>query len=523
MLLMIGLTSLPYFLAATSAPAGARFSGVLSNPVDFNSHLAKMQQGWRGDWRYSLLFTSEPHDAVFLQTFYVALGHVARLTGGALEGVYHGARVLFTALMVWALWAFLRHYLPPRQAWWALLLTLFSGGLGFLLYFFAPALAREVAPIELWLSDGYTFLAAYSFPHFAVGIAMLASALLLVERWTRGKPGSLLALLLVTLGIGIVQPFGLPLVDLILVIGVGWRVLRGQMRLVNAVRGLFLVGVAHAALLGYSFVVLYGFPVWRDFTAQNITLSPLPIYYGLGYAPLLFPALGGLALIVRRREGRWLLPITWLLLVVLLLYAPLNTQRRYTLAIQAPLAALAVYWAAEAGLPALRRRLRGRATLVLILYAALSSTSTLLFVQAQIAQVADHADPTVYTSADMQAAWQWVRDNTSPSDVFLAAFESGGQIAGQTGRRVMLGHWIETIHFLRKREQVRQFFDPATPDEQRAALLRDQHITYVWYGPFEHDLVEGAPGAWSPANSPAFSPVFEGATITIYRVLLRDS
>ena len=45
---------------------------------DYDSHLAKMQQGLNGSWLYGLLFTAEPHQPILLQTFYVGLGHVAR-------------------------------------------------------------------------------------------------------------------------------------------------------------------------------------------------------------------------------------------------------------------------------------------------------------------------------------------------------------------------------------------------------------------------------------------------------------
>lgn len=513
MVLMLVVTNLPFLTALVSAPVGATFGGALSNVIDVHSHLAKMQQGFRGDWQNVILFTSEPHEPVWILTHYQALGHVARLTGLSVPLVYNLARVFFTAVMVWAIYAFLRRYLEPRGAWWALLLTLFGGGVGFVLYFIAPEMAREVAPIELWLQDGFMYLAVVTFPHFAIAITLLLISLVMIERWAEDKPGSLLVLLFTTFGISIVQPHGLPLIDLILIGVVGSRVLRGQMNFVRALRGLIVIGVFHAAIIGYPLVVLYTFPVWREFTAQNVLPSPAPIYYLLGYLPMLLPALGGIVIIIRRREERWLLPILWLALVCLLLYAPLSTQRRYTLAIQAPLAALAVYWMAQVGVPWLRRRLRGRATLVLMLYGAVCLMATALMVQAQMIAVADKADRLVYHTDDQRAAWDWISANTTPTDLFLSSFEAGGQIPAYTGRRVMLGHWIETVDYPRKRAAVAAFFDPATPDSERWALMSEQGVHYVWYGPDERAL-----GAWSPAAIPLLRPAFESATITIYRV-----
>ncbi|MBX3082635.1 MAG: hypothetical protein KF716_13440 [Anaerolineae bacterium] len=580
---MVVLTSIPYLVALFSAPSGTSFSGVIGNWVDFNSHLAKMQQGYRGEWLYQILFTTEPHSGALLQTYYVALGQVARITGLSLVVTYHLARIICTALMVWAIWGFLRHYLTENQAWWALLLTLFSGGVGYLLYILAPAMTAEVSPIEFWLQDGYMWLASFSFPHFAAGIALLLLAMLMIERWAEGKPGSLLTLLVASLGVGIVQPFGLPLVDIIMLIVILWRVLRHQpetkLTLAHAIVGGALVAIAHGALLGYDFVFLYKQPVWAEFTVQNVTLSPAPIYYLFGYAPLLIPALltiirliinklrlstitrrksevivpmtaarppgSDFALIINKSRhtpnpvdrtpnevalapqgstefarndrlklwDRWLLPILWIVFVAVLLYAPLNTQRRYTLGIQAPLAALTVFWFVEVGIPALRRRFRRRTNHILIIYGAISTLSTLLVLLLQLHVTADTHDRTVYYTDDMFAAWQWVRDNTYPYDTVLGSFQSGGQLVAQTGRRTVLGHWIETVDYLHKREEVSQFFDPQVPDSWRWKFMSQQGVSYLWYGEEERRL-----GTWSPSSIRLLNPVYENSSITIYRV-----
>src|SRR5262245_18445167 len=97
--LTITLTTLPIVVGAFSAPSGTTFSGVILNLQDYNSHLAKMWQGARGSWTYQLLFTSELPEGVFLQTFYIALGHVARWTGLSFDLTFQIARVICVALM----------------------------------------------------------------------------------------------------------------------------------------------------------------------------------------------------------------------------------------------------------------------------------------------------------------------------------------------------------------------------------------------------------------------------------------
>src|SRR5258708_10591087 len=262
-----------------------------------------MRQGARGAWLYQVLFTAERPQPLLLQTFYVALGHISTPFGV----IYQIGRIVCIALMVWAIWAFVRRYLPRDAAWWALLLALFGGGLSFLLLLIRSAreLTINVSPVEFWFLDMYTFLASFASPHFAAGIALLALAFTALDSWTQGSSG-LLILFLASLGIAFIQPFDVILIDGALVIVAVWRTRCRQIESVHALIGITLIGIAHAAIIGYDWIALYHFPVWQSFTEQNITLSPPPIYYVLGYAPTLLPALGGIVLAVRRRDTRWL-------------------------------------------------------------------------------------------------------------------------------------------------------------------------------------------------------------------------
>src|SRR5262249_46460342 len=105
------------------------------------------------------------------------------------------------------------------------------------------------------------------------------------------------------------------------------------------------------------------------------------------------------------------------------------------------------------------------------------------------------------------------RDNSYPYDTVLASFQSGGQLVGQTGRRTVLGHWIETVDYQHKRDEVSQFFAAQTPNSWRWEFMSQQGVSYLWYGDEERKL-----GTWSPTSIPLLHPVFESPSVTIYRV-----
>jgi len=50
---------LPYLVAARSGGEELVFGGFLLNPIDGNSYLAKMQQGYAGTWRFTLPYTAQ--------------------------------------------------------------------------------------------------------------------------------------------------------------------------------------------------------------------------------------------------------------------------------------------------------------------------------------------------------------------------------------------------------------------------------------------------------------------------------
>ena len=98
--LLILLALLPYLLAYEIAPPGERFMGILVNPFDGQSYLAKMRQGASGSWLFNLTFTPEEHTPVFLYTFHIFLGHLSRWLALPVEPVYHTTRLIGSLFML---------------------------------------------------------------------------------------------------------------------------------------------------------------------------------------------------------------------------------------------------------------------------------------------------------------------------------------------------------------------------------------------------------------------------------------
>ncbi len=274
------------------------------------------------------------------------------------------------------------------------------------------------------------------------------------------------------------------------------------------------VALAHGLVVACDWAAFNSHPVWQAFAAQNLTLSPPPVYYLLAYFWLLIPAGIGLASLRRADNERWLLPLAWVILVALLLYAPLPTQRRFLMAVQAPLAVLAARGLEEGRRLWLARGRRIASWQLLLTGALLFSTVThALFILSAVLLANPVERPSLFLDGDTLAAQAWLREQPADSVVF-STFERGGEIAAFTGRRVYLGHWMETKDYATRKVEVAAFFSAeGMSDERRLALLRAAGVDYVWY-----DRPAESGEAWAPEHVGWLRPAFAAGTVTIYEV-----
>lgn len=516
--LVLAVSTVPYMAGYLAQTADVRFSGALLDRMDYHSHLAKMWQGYRGQWRYRLLFTPEEHDGAYLQTFYVALGHLARLAGLGLPLTYQVARVAFGFLALLAVYRFIAHFVVPvRTRRLAFLLATTGSGLGWLTEVFAPTPPGGVSPMDFWLLDGFTYLAVLISPHFCAATGLLLAVFLLLLHRPEGPSlmdGALAVL--ASLALGLIHPYILLVADVLPILY--WAVQGVRTRRV-AWRGLAAVaamGAAQAPLLAYDLWVFHTQQVFVGWSVQNVTLSPPLRVYLWGYGVLLVLGAVGTVAWARRGGQELAFPLLWIGLVAVLVYLPWNLQRRFLEGVQVPLGLLAgvglaqiadcvVHWKSQIG--------RGRRLAQAAVVALMAVSHLYLTAGATLAAAA--RTPALFWPTDVLAGVDWLGENTSWEETVLAGFETGSLIPARIGHRVVLGHWMETVDFEAKREAVARFFTTDTPDEERLTLLREWGVAWLFCGPEERSL-----GDFDPSAVTYLEPVFQQGEVAVYRVVL---
>lgn len=467
---LAALTTLPYVYAWAAAGPDHVFGGFLFNPNDQNSYLAKMYQGWQGDWRFHLPYTSEAGEGAYINLFYLFLGHIARWLGLPLIIVYHLARLIGVAVMYWNIVRFFDATIQsPRPRRLAIALAVFGSGMGWLAVMFG------LFTSDFWVAEAYPFLSAYSNPHFSLGLGLILW--LLTPKVDGENIRVAITVFFAALALALVSPFGVVVVG---VVWVGWIALSAGRDALAAperdikratpsslvarwvthlvARKLDLARLAALVLGGgpvliYDLWVTYTDPVLAGWNAQNLTSSPPVWDLLLSFSPLFLLAIPGAisALVNGSRNTDKL--IAWAVLGLALIYLPVGLQRRFIMGLYIPIAGLAALGLERlaAQRPRLYRWLLA-GTIFLIL------PTQLLILMSGLFGARSH-DPMLYLSRAEYQAFEWIAAKSPPSALILAAPDTGLFIPAYTGRRVLYGHPFETVRASEYETLVQSFYE----------------------------------------------------------------
>ncbi|MBN2303159.1 MAG: hypothetical protein JXQ72_01700 [Anaerolineae bacterium] len=485
--LMLVLT-LPYVIGWLSASGGWEFGGFLFGADDGYSYLAKMRLGARGDWLFTIRYTSEPHDGALLFLPYILLGQITGLfvdgqspdLPTALAVAFHIAQVIFGFTLILVSYRFVAVFLKrPASRMLVLVLIALGGGFGWLL----GIIGTGSLPVDFYVPEGYSFLILFGLPHLSLArTAMLAGFLLLfrvllIPDSPRAWWWYAISTGLCWVVMGLCVPFYVAVVYAILGCW-GLAAWLRERRFPWALfwRALVAALVALPVLL-YTGVVFLASDVLRDWSGQNRLPSPNPLHYVAGYMVLAIPAVVALRWVWRKSGSLpHLLLATWIVAAPVLVYLPINVQRRLAEGVIVPLSILAV-----AGLRLAFPHLRqwGRAQRIML--ALVLPTALLLWLGGTFSALSP-ARP-LFRPVDELRALDRLNAVAPQDSVVLSSKDTGNYLPARTNLIAYVGHGPETIDADDKEDRVEAFFAGELDPAARRALLAG--VDYVFYGPLE--------------------------------------
>lgn len=493
-LIFVLIITLPYVYAGLSSNAEKVFGGFLLNPIDGNSYLAKMYQGWQGEITFHLPYTAEDSQGVFLFVYYLFLGHLARMLHLPLIIMYHLARVSAALLLAFVLYHFVFRKVRDAAIGEKLLILLLIGtGSGWLALLFGQITAN------LWVAEAYPFLASYTNPHFPLGLALLTILIFYQPGWDLRS--MVLAFLLAML-LALVVPFGIVILGVVLLLEMAILLIQSRSFLAIKVKLVYLVVIAIGSLpiLIYDVTLTWTRPLLAGWNAQNLTPSPPLWDLVLAFSPALLLALLAILQLFRDDDRLTRLSIIWLLAGLALMYLPFGLQRRMISGIFIPVAILGMVWVARK-MVSKRQRLAAN---LLILFSIPTSVVVVLIGLVGVNQKA----PELFVWRAEIEAFDWIRANTKPDALFLAAPGTGLFIPAYTGRKVLYGHPFETVN-----AEVMEQLVVKLLDDLSHADVSDlpQNIDYLFLGPRETEK-------WQLSEPLPYLVAYQNDNVTIYAI-----
>ncbi len=489
------LFTLPTLFAHLSAGPDHVFGGVLVNPYDGFSYIAKAYQGWEGNWRVTLPYTAEAGEGAFIHLYYVLLGHTARMLRLPIAATLNAARIAGSFLLVWTLWRFYGTIFSDvfrRRA--SLVISVLALGMGWVMVW-------HHWTADFWVAEAYPFLSSLANAHFPLGMALIV----LLATPTNGQIHPILrAGIRMSLAflLSIVSPFG------VIVTFLPWtaRLLaevyedfkNKAFNIANFAKKGALKAIIEIAAGGFPFIIyylvaIYSDPVLLGWNAQNLTPSPVWWDILLSISPAII-----LGLIGVKQAPKEL--VVWVILAIVLIFLPHPLQRRFMMGLQVPLAGLAAV-----GLALLRGR-RWMAVRVILLFLFFPSPILTLF--SLRVNVVNH-NPLLFLTRNEYEAMQWIESNTAPDDLVLSSPETGLMLPAYTGRRVVYGHPFETVDAEQEKAGVERFFTDLDGGAG-LAYLAVREVDYVFVGTREKAL-----GYLQPVDG--LELVFDNGEVRIYR------
>ncbi len=525
---LLVLSCIPYLIATLAAPEGWQFAGILVNPLDGHSYLAKMRQGVEGNWLFHLTYTPEPHNGAFIFTFYLALGHLAAFLRLPPILVFHLARLvagLFLLLVAFRFIAWITPHSQERRLAFVLLLT--ASGFGWLGIIFGAF------PIDLWVPEAFVPYSLYANPHFPLSMALmliifqkiLESSIFNLQLSTRfanplREPSTFCAAL-AALTLALTLPFALLTVWAILAVYLVWLYIAHRRLPWPQIWLTLGVGGCSTPVILYDYWISKTNPIFAGWSAQNLTAAPSLVDLLLGYGLVGLLAIVGGWMIAHRDQNRswsqpqlepggWLV-LGWAIVGVLLVYLPFDLQRRLITGLHIPLGILAAIglscWLANSRLRLSQRR---QLTVVVVTIGALGTLFVWTIPLLVMLQPPATSETTalLFMREEELAAFTWLSENAAVDDVVLASPRVSMFVPGQAGTRVFYGHPFETLEAEKKRAMVEAFYHGETETIPTP-------VDFIIYGPAEQALGR-------PVSLSTLPIVFSQDNLLIYAVTVRD-
>jgi len=519
----VALTAVPDIYGWLKSTPSHVFVGYASNVDDAYVYLSWTRQAADGHFFARNLFTTEPRLGHQFNVYFLLLGNACRILHLPIVIGSFVARLAFGVSLLWLIYRFYLWAAPGSASTRCAAFSLCALGTGGGWVYLMMGIHKPYwqTPVDIWQPEAFTFLSILAAGLFSASTLLIVSVIFLLlraEEHSCTRDAVFAGICALVLGnihsydvLHIAGAWGLYLVVRQLserrVDWASWR---------RAV----LAGAVCSPSVAYQL-----FELTRDHVLQTRAAAPTPtpefLDYVLGYGLTLVFAVLAVVLLIRSKMFRsiWrnknvsLMLICWVVAVFVLAYVPCSFQRKMIMGLHVPLCLLAGSAAVFVGQACAARFKTLPAGLVPALVVLVSLPTGLISIGGILHHIdkgdSDMQSPSFLT-ADEIHVFDWVRQNTRPSDSFFGPPPKMLFLPAYCDRRVWCGHWSETPDYIAKlREGIT--FSRGQIRNEREFLVQTGAQYLIWPARIGSGV--------SPNAMLCLKPVYGNATYTIYRIL----
>jgi hypothetical protein len=528
---LLAVTSLPYIYAYATTPPDHKFLGIMLDVPDHAQYFSWMRELATSNLASNKL-TPEANSPVFFNLLWWLMGHLGAWFGLGFAAMLQALRFVAGTLFLIVAYRVCSWFIADRtQRRVAFLILALTSGFGWVLVVAKYTLSHGtlLRPMDLFTAEGNTFLGILGYPHFIAAALFIVVFDLVLRGEARSRWSYSVAAGLIAFFLGWQHAYDLVSVYGVLLAYFGFRWLADRKPPRYVLFSGLIIGAISVWPAVYSVWLTRADPVWKGVLAQFanagvFTPPPLDLIILLGPAFLLaiFELIRRNPLRMAEKSHNELFLQAWFLATFGLVYLPVDFQVHLINGWQVPIALLAtsglyqgiIPWIARLRKPASAAAASRRQSLAAIaLIIAILPTNVYLLAW-RFVDLSRHDYP-FYILKDDSAALTWLDTHIQPDDVVLSSLTIGQLVPAWTGAHAFLGHWAETLDFFQKSDAVQKFYDSATSDSQRAQLLRQFGVSYVYFG-----TPESAIGSYDPNASSFLALVYANPHVQLYRVRL---
>jgi hypothetical protein len=509
-LLVLLVTSLPYWYGYATAPADKVYMGIMLDAPDHLQYFSWMRELSQANLAANKL-TPEANAPVFFNLLWWGLGHFSNALHWDYAQTFQLLRVVATTLFLLLLYRVCAWFLPRGpMRWTAFLLATLTSGLGWLLIVlkYTVAHGQLYFPLDLYVAEGNTFLSMLGYPHFIAALLYIFVFDLVLRGQQKHDWRYDLAAGLFAFFLGWQHAYDLIIVYAVLAAYTLLTWLRDRAIPWHLVRSGLMIGVISCWPALYSVLLTSLDPIWKEVLAQFSNagvytpgLLHLPILLGIPFVLALLTAIADNPFKLKGKDNNTLFIMGWFWISFVLIYLPVDYQIHMLNGWQVPIAILATQGVFRYGVPRLRswqqrrqqERLQQRRAawsaekwLPVLLILLVLPTNLYLF-SWRFLDLARHDYP-YYLHKDEIGGLNWLEGHVKPDDVVLSSLTLGQYIPAHTGAHAFLAHWAQTVDFFEKERLVNLLYAPGTEVAQAKAILTQYHVRYIVCGPAEREL-----------------------------------